>query len=91
MVFLAELKRHLEEQLEDPGGGVSCVLTPHLLTIYYRGATVGAWHGTNEGACWRSAHAPDASSLVLRDVYDARQITLRALFLFVRDMNNPGP
>ena len=38
-MFLAELKRWLEEQLDDPSSGVSCVLSPYQLTIYYRGET----------------------------------------------------
>ena len=91
LVFLRELKHHLESQLDDPSGTVSCVLAPHRLTIYYRWACVGSWQGTEQGACWQGAHDGDASSAVMRDVYDARQVTLRALFLFVRDVNNPGP
>lgn len=91
MVFLSELKRHLESQLDDPSGTVSCVLAPHQLTIYYRGACVGSWQATEQGACWRGAHDGDASSAVMRDVYDARQVTARALFLFVRDVMNRSP
>jgi hypothetical protein len=90
LVFLSELKRHLESQLDDPSGSVSCVLAPHQLTIYYRGASIGSWHATEEGASWHGAHERDVSPLVMRDVYDATQVTLRALFLFVRDVNNPG-
>ena len=88
MHFLAELKRWLEEQLDDPGSGVSCVLSPYQLTIYYRGETVGSWRATREGARWHGTLEGDAGSLVRRDVHEAIQVTRRALFLFVRDFNS---
>ena len=91
MHFLAELKRWLEEQLDDPGSGISCALSPYQLTIYYRGETVGSWRATREGARWHGILEGEAGSLVTRDVYDAAQATQRALFLFVRDVNSRGP
>lgn len=91
MLFLAELKRWIEEQLDDPNSGVSCVLSPYQLTIYYRGESVGSWRATREGARWHGTHEGDAGSLVMRDVYGAIELTRRALFLFVRDVNNRGP
>ena len=84
MLFLAELKRWLEEQLDNPNSGVSCVLSPYQLTIYYRGESVGSWRATREDE-------GDAGSPVMRDVYGAIDLTRRALFLFVRDANNGGP
>jgi hypothetical protein len=65
------------------------VLAAHQLTIYYRGAIVGSWQATDEGASWHGSRDP-ASVSTMRDVHDARQVTLRALFLFVRDLNPPG-
>jgi len=88
---LAELKRWLEEQLDTSGSGVSCVLSPYQLTIYYRGESVGSWRATREGARWHGRHEEDATTLVVRDVYDAIEHTRRAMFLFVRDANNRGP
>ena len=89
-MFLAELKRWLEEQLETRGSGVSCVLSPHQLTIYYRGETVGSWRATREGAGWHGRHEEDAATVVVRDVYDAIEHTKRALFVFVRDATSGG-
>jgi len=89
--FLAELKRWLEEQLDTSGSGVSCVLSPYQLTIYYRGESVGSWRATREGARWHGRLVEDATTLVVRDVHDAIELTRRALFLFVRDVNNRGP
>jgi hypothetical protein len=90
--FLAELKRWLEEQLDTPGSGVSCVLSPYQLTIYYRGESVGSWRATREGARWHgSTHEGDIAPLVVREVYDASEFTQRALFLFVRDATSRGP
>ena len=83
--FLAELKRWLEEQLDTPGSGVSCVLSPYQLTIHYRGESVGSWRATREGARWFSKLEDDANTVVVRDVYEAIELTQRALFLFVRD------
>jgi hypothetical protein len=91
LLFLAELKRWLEEQLDGPSSGVSCVLSPYQLTIYYRGESVGSWRATREGARWHSTHEGDPGSLVMRDMYGAIELTRRALFLFVRDVNNRGP
>lgn len=91
MLFLAELKRWLEEQLDTSGSGVSCVLSPYQLTIYYRGESVGSWRATREGARWHGRHVEDATTLVVRDVYDAIDLTRRALFLFVRDVTSRGP
>jgi hypothetical protein len=90
LLFLAELKRWLEEQLDTPGSGVSCVLSPYQLTIYYRGESVGSWRATREGARWHGRHEEDATTLVVRDVYDAIELTRRALFLFVRDVTGRG-
>jgi hypothetical protein len=83
--FLTELKRWLEEQLDTPGSGVSCALSPYQLTIYYRGESVGSWRATREGARWHSKLEEDANTVVVRDVHDAIELTRRALFLFVRD------
>jgi hypothetical protein len=91
LFFLAELKRWLEEQLDNANSGVSCALSPYQLTIYYRGESVGSWRATREGARWHGTHDGDAASLVMRDVYDAIQVTSRALFLFVRDVTDRGP
>jgi len=91
LLFLAELKGHLEDQLDDPSGPVSCVLDPHRLTIFYRGVSVGYWQTTSEGASWHAARDGGVSAQAMRDVYDAGQVALRALFLFVRDANNPSP
>ena len=91
MLFLAELKRWLEEQLDNPTSGVSCVLSHYQLTIYYRGESVGSWRATREGARWHGRHEEDATTLVVRDVYDAIELTRRALFLFVRDVASRGP
>ena len=93
MLFLAELKRWLEEQLDTPGSGVtcvSCVLSPYQLTIYYRGESEGSWRATREGARWHGRHEKDATTLVMRDVYGAIELTRRALFLFVRDVTSRG-
>jgi hypothetical protein len=89
--FLAELKRWLEDQLDDPSSSVLCVLSPYQLTIYYRGETVGSWRATREGARWHGTHDEDAGSLVMRDAHAAIELTRRALFLFVRDVNSRGP
>ena len=91
MEFLAELKRWLEEQLDNPNSGVSRVLSPYQLTIYYRGESVGSWRATREGARWHGRHDEDATTVVLRDVYDAIEHTKRALFLFVRDATRKTP
>jgi hypothetical protein len=90
LLFLAELKRWLEEQLDTPGSGVTCVLSPYQLTIYYRGESVGSWRATREGARWHGRHEEDATTLVVRDVYDAIEPTRRALFLFARDVTDRG-
>ena len=91
MLFLAELKRWLEEQLDNPNSGVSCVLWPYQLTIYYRGESVGSWRATREGARWHGTYEGEVGSLATRDVHDAAQVTQRTLFLFARDVNNRGP
>ena len=91
MLFLAELKRCLEDQLDGPSWGVSCVLSRYQLTIYYRGESVGSWQATREGARWHGTQEGDAGLLVMRDVYGAIELTRRALFLYVRDVNNRGP
>ena len=91
MLFLAELKRWLEEQLDNPNSGVSCVLSPYQLTIYYRGESVGSWRVTREGARWHGTYEGEAGSLVMRDVYDAAQVTQRTLFLFARDVRSLTP
>ena len=90
LLFLVELKRWLEEQLDTPGSGVSCVLSPYQLTIYYRGESVGSWRATREGARWHGKLDEDANTVVVRDVYDGIELTQRALFLFVRDLNSRG-
>jgi hypothetical protein len=82
--FLTELKRWLEEQLDTPNSGVSCVLSPYQLTIYYRGESVGSWRATREGAHWHGTHGGDAAPLVMRDVYDAIELTRRELSLRTR-------
>jgi hypothetical protein len=86
--FLAELKLWLDRQVDGESSDISCVLSPYLLTIYYRGETVGSWRATREGARWHGRHEEDATTVVLRDVYDAIAHTKRALFLFVRDVKN---
>jgi hypothetical protein len=86
--FLAELKRWLDGQVDGTSPDISCALSPYLLTIYYRGETVGSWRATREGARWHGRHEEDATTVVLRDVYDAIVHTKRALFLFVRDVKN---
>ena len=86
--FLAELKRWLDRQDDGESSVISCVLSPYLVTIYYRGETVGSWRATREGARWRGRHEEDATAVVVRDVYDAIVHTKRALFLFVRDVKN---
>ena len=86
--FLAEMKRWIEEQPDDTGSDISCELSPYHLTIYYRGQRVGPWRATREGARWHGPHDLDAGSLAVRDVYDAIEITKRALFLFVRDVKS---
>ena len=91
MLFLAELKRWLEEQLDAPGSAVTCVLSPYQLTIYYRGESVGSWRATREGARWHGKHEEEANAVVVRDVYDAIDHTKRALFIFVRDVTNRDP
>jgi hypothetical protein len=90
LLFLAELKRWIEEHLDTPDSGVSAALSPYQLTIYYRGETVGSWRATREGARWHGRHEEDATTVVLRDVYDAIEYTKRALFLFVRDATSRG-
>ena len=90
MLFLAELKRRLEDQLDTPGSGVSCMLSPYQLTIYYRGECVGSWRATREGARWHSKLEEDTNTVVVRDVYDAIDLTRRALFLFVRHATSRG-
>jgi len=90
LLFLAELKRRLEDQLDTPGSGVSCMLSPYQLTIYYRGECVGSWRATREGARWHSKLEEDTIPVVVRDVYDAIDLTRRALFLFVRDATSRG-
>jgi hypothetical protein len=85
--FIAELKQRLEEQL-DESSGVTCEFTPYRLTIRYREATVGSWQATREGARWHGMHDEGDNRLVTRDVYDALEVTKRALFLFIRDAKN---
>jgi hypothetical protein len=87
---LAELKRWLEEQLDTQGSGVTCVLSPYQLIIYYRGESVGSWRATREGARWHGKHEEEATAVVVRDVYDAIDHTKRMLFLFARDVINRG-
>ena len=79
--FLAELKRWFDGQDGGESSVISCVLSPYLLTIYYRGETVGSWRATREGARWHDRHKEDATTVVLRDVYDAVEHTKRALFV----------
>jgi hypothetical protein len=86
--FLAELKCWFDRQVDGTSSDISCVLSPYLLTIYYRGETVGSWRATREGARWRGRHEEDGTAVALRDVYDAIVHTKRALFLFVRDVKN---
>jgi hypothetical protein len=88
--FLAELKRWFDESTAQ-AQYISCALSPYLLTIYYRGETVGSWRATREGARWHGRHDADATTVVLRDVYDAIVHTKRALFLFVRDEAREAP
>jgi hypothetical protein len=90
LLFLAELKRWLDEQLDTPGSGVTSVLSPYQLTIYYHGESVGSWRATREGARWHGKHEEEATAVV-REVYDAIDHTKRALFVFVRDLTNRGP
>ena len=66
--------------------GVSCEVTLHQLNICYRGESVGSWQATGEGALWQGIDEQNGS--LIRDVYDAIQVTKRALFLFVRDVKN---
>jgi hypothetical protein len=87
--FLAELNCWFDRQVDGESSNISCVLSPYLLTIYYRGEPVGSWRATREGARWHDRHKEeDATTVVLRDVYDAIEHTKRALFLFVRDVKN---
>jgi hypothetical protein len=86
--FLAELKRWFDGQVDGKNSDISCELSPYLLTIIYRGETVGSWHATPEGARWHDGHKEDATTIVLRDIYDAIEHTKRALFLSVRDVKN---
>jgi len=57
-LLLAELKHHLENQL-DPGSGVTFEMTPYRLIVHYRGDTVGSWQATRQGRsgikCTKSA------------------------------------
>jgi hypothetical protein len=85
--FVAELKQRLEEQL-DEGSSVTCEVTPYRLTVRYRDATIGSWQATREGARWQGPHDESDNRLVTRDVYDALDVTKRALFLFVRDVRH---
>ena len=87
MHFLAELKRWIEQQSTGKAQLFrAAVAVPP--TIYYRDETVGSWRATREGARWHGRHEEDATTVVLRDVYDAIEHTKRALFLFVRDVKN---
>jgi hypothetical protein len=88
--FLTELKRWLEEQLDTQDSGVTCALSPYLLTIYYRGESVGSWRATREGARWHGKHGEEPTAIVVRDVYDAIDHTKRVLFLFARGLTNRG-
>jgi len=85
--FIAELKQRLEELL-DESSGVTCEVTPYRLTIRYCEATVGSWQATREGAHWHGMQEEDYNRLAARDVYDALEVTKRALFLFVRNAKN---
>jgi hypothetical protein len=85
--FIAELKQRLEEQL-DEGSGVTFEVTPYRLTVRYRDATVGSWQATREGARWRGPLDESDDRLVTREVYDALEVTKRALFLFIREVKN---
>jgi hypothetical protein len=85
--LIAELKQRLHEQPE-PRSGVTCEMTPYRLTIRYRDAAVGAWRSTGEGARWHGPHDENEDRLVTREVYDALEVTKRALFLFIRDGRN---
>ncbi len=87
--FIAGLKHGLEEQL-DPNSGVSCEMTPHQLTIHYRGESIGSWQATEEGARWYGIDEQNGSPVIC-DVYDAMQVTKRALFIFVRDVKIRAP
>ncbi len=87
MPFVAELKHRLEEQL-DPHSGVSCEITPHQLIICYRGESIGSWQAAEQGTLWHGMDEQNGSPAVIRDVYDAMQVTKRALFLFVRDVRS---
>jgi hypothetical protein len=81
--FLAELKRWFDGQDGGESSVISCVLSPYLLTIYYRGETVGSSRATREGARWHGRHEEDATTVVLRDVYDAI-VQARAVSLCAR-------
>ena len=85
--LIAELKQRLDEQL-DPNSSVSFEITPYQLTIRYRGRTVGSWRATREGARWHGIQEHDADLPLTRDVYDALEVTKRALFVFIRDAKN---
>jgi hypothetical protein len=85
--FIAELKQRLDELL-DESSGVTCEVTPYRLTIRYCDATVGSWQATREGARWHGMHEDGNNRLVARAVYDALEVTKRALFVFVRDAKN---
>ena len=79
MDFLTELKCWFDRQVDGESSDISCVLSPYLLTIYYRGEPVGSWRATREGARWHDRHKEeDATRVVLRDVYDAIEHTKRA-------------
>ena len=85
--FIAELKRRLEDQL-DESSGVTCEVTPYRLTVRYRKATVGSWQATREGVRWHGVHEENDNPPIAREVYDALEVTKRALFLFIRDVKN---
>jgi hypothetical protein len=52
---------------------------------------VGSWRATREGARWHGKHEKEATTVFVRDVYDAIDHTKRVLFLFARDVTNRGP
>ena len=85
MAFLAELKNYLESHIENPSRAVSFVYSPQSLIVYYRGAKVGAWLETQAGGRWDGAWDSDPDRQTVRDVYDGKDVTVRALFLFIRD------
>ena len=87
MSLIEELKQRLDEQL-DRNSGVSFEITPYRLIIRYRGSTIGSWQATREGARWHGIQDGDTDLPVTRDVYDALELTKRALFLFIRDVKN---